>query len=176
MTNLEQFISEAAEKLKTENHPRAGDLPIPSKLDQEVSQLVETIIRATPEERTLISSKFGPDHTFVLLGFSERMAALAVREGSHDILFKGLVALAFEDAKFDVRENILVLAPLYHSAVKIGTEPTELFHRVATYATDEELRAAILNFPDRLEANRGLAAMGYIENMGPDGFLYKRIW
>jgi len=84
--------------------------------------------------------------------------------------------IPFEDAKFDVRENILVMAPLYHSAVKIGVDPKPLFLAVAAYATDEELKASMCKFPDRAEADRNLEAMDYAESMAPDGFRYKRTW
>lgn len=173
--NLNQIISQYSENLKTEHHIGGISLPIPSKIDTDVLGLIDLFMRSTPKERAFISSKFGTGHSFLLLGVSERLAALAVRERSPDILLKGLILLAFEDAKFDIRENILVMAPLYHSAIKIGANPRELFHSAATYATDEELKRELFGFPDRLEENRNLEAMEYKEIISPDGFRYKRI-
>lgn len=176
MTDLEVLASGAAKTLKAEDHPGYLSQPIPSSLDQQILSLIDKFLQATPSQQAMMKAKFNDSHSFTFIVFSERMAALAVRERSRDLLFNGLVALAFEDAKFDVRENILVMAPLYHSAVKIGVDPKPLFKVAAVYAIDEELNASILKFPNRAEADRSLEAMDYTESMAPDGFRYKRTW
>lgn len=173
--DLSEVISEYSKKLQSKHHAGAISLPIPSQVDLDVLNLIELFMKAAPEQQKFISSQFTNDHSDVLLGVSERLAALAVRERKSDILLKALIVLAFEDAKFDVRENILVMAPLYHSAIKIGANPKGLFHSAATYATDEELKRELYGFPDRLEEDRNLEAMEYKEIMSPDGFRYKRI-
>ena len=176
ITDLEAFVSGAAKALKADDHPSYLSQPIPSNLDQQILSLIDKFLQAIPLQQAMMKAKFNNSHSFTFIVFGERMAALAVRKRSRDPLFKGLVSLAFEDAKFDVRENILVMAPLYHSAVKIGVDPKPLFQSAATYATDEELKASMFKFPDRAESDRSLDAMDYVESMAPDGFRYKRTW
>lgn len=174
MLNLDMIVEQEA-KLKPKNHQGYWSSLIPSDVDRDISLLIDSIVNATNEERQFISSIFTDDYSFTFICFSERMACLAVREKSEKYLFEGLIAHAIEGGKFDWRENILVLSLLYHSAVKIGTNPDLLFNKAAEFA-EGEIREIIRNFPRRAHEDRNIEAMGYVESENEQGFCYKRTW
>lgn len=149
--------------------------PIPCGFDLRLSSFMDIFVKATKEEQSFIISSFSDDYSSTFFLFSERMACLAVRERSEKYLFEGLIAHAIEGAKFDWRENILVLSLIYHSAVKIGVDPVTLFKRASEFA-EEPIAHIIHEFPDRKPEDRSIEAMGYIESSDKDGFKYKRTW
>lgn len=148
---------------------------IPSVYDRMISDLLESYVNASAEERKFIRDSFSDKYSFTLFFFSERMACLAVRAKSEKYLFEGLIAHAIEGGKFDWRENILVLSLIYHSAVKLGCDPNVLFKRAAGFA-EEPIAQIIQEFPDRKPEERSIQAMGYEESTDDEGFLYKRTW
>ena len=115
MRDLVTLLIEYEEKLKWEKLVGKGLLPIPSALDDDLSRLVNRYIQGTAEEQAFIRDTFADKNSFAFIGFSERMANLAVRKESEKYLFEGLIAHVIEGGKFDWRENILVLSLLYHS-------------------------------------------------------------
>jgi hypothetical protein len=102
------------------------------------------------------------------------MAALAVRKGSKEILLQGLAALVLDGGKFDVRENISVMAPLYDAALKIGADPVEVFARTADLA-ENEVADALRDFPNRPDDLKSLIAMNFVESEDQDGFVYEKV-
>ena len=122
-------------------------------------------------ERREILSSMRPEFSDAFFVFSERMAALAVREQSEDRITKGLVALIIEDFKFDFRDNLRRLAPLYRSSERIGINPSQVFLKAASYANNDVAKA-IVQFPNRAPQDRSLEAMAFKEEDGPDGFRY----
>lgn len=175
MEDLLTLLVELEEKLKWENLKDKGLLPIPSTLDNDISRLINRYVRVTAEEQAFIKDTFTDKNSFAFIGFSERMACLAVREKKEKYLVEGLVAHAIEGGKFDTRENILVLSLLYHSAIKIGADPIPLFTQASQLA-EGEIAGVIAHFPYRKPEDRSIQAMGYEESKDQDGFRYKRTW
>ncbi len=108
----------------------------------------------------------------LLFIYSERIAALGVREQSYRRLLEGLVALLIGGGRFDLRENIRRLALLYHASVKIGIDPKDLFRDAASYERNS-VAAEIVDFLDRTPEEGSLKAMGYKEGQAEDGFTYE---
>lgn len=175
MEDLLTMLIELKEKLEWENLIGKGLLPIPSALDSDISRVVNRYMQRTAEEQAFIRDTFTDKNSFAFIRFSERMAVLAVRERSEKYLFEGLIAHAIEGGKFDIRENILILSLLYHSATKIGADPIELFTRAAQLAKGE-IAEEIAHFPHRKPEDKSIETMGYIELSDKDGFKYKRTW
>lgn len=183
MKELVEFLIPYEEKLLA-NVERRGLEPIPSPFDEDMSCLIQRFIQSSDEERTFIRSIFSDKHSFAFIGFSQRMAVLAVRKRSEKYLFEGLIAHVIEGGKFDWRENVLVLSLLYHSAVKIGADPVALFTRAAALAgkpsaeelADVPIAKTIREYPHRAPEYRSIQAMGYEEAKDADGFCYKRNW
>ncbi len=147
----------------------------PCHRDQVISSLIELYIKSELAERMWIASQLGNKYWSTLTVYAERMAIWAVRLKQPELILKGLLALALDDGRFDPRENILIMAPLYHSATKLGLDPKPLFLQTADIA-GPCLGPVLRAFPDRPESNRDLASMGYIEQYTSEGFTYKRNW
>jgi hypothetical protein len=113
-------LTEQLKELKSVNNVGAGTLPIPSKLDAEISSILGEFVSASREERVACANLFTSEHAFTLISFAERMATLAVRTHDPHPLFDALVAVMIDDGKFDIREDILVLAPIYDAAVRLS--------------------------------------------------------
>src|SRR2546423_6837244 len=137
MEITKEYMEELFRKLYKERHPLYMHRPIPCAFDAEISTLVNAFMQANPGERKKIVSYMKEDYSSWLFVFSNRMAALAVRKMSRSHILEGLVALVLEDYRYDVRDNIVCLAPLYHSAVKIGVDTVALFNEAASYFDNE---------------------------------------
>lgn len=174
MSNNDETFGIDIEKLKARNNPGAGNLPIPSTWDQMLSEVVTKFIEAQPNERSRIVSLFTDQHSFTFIAFAERMAAYAVRTGSKEKLFEGLAALVLDGGKFDSRENITVMAPLYDAALKIGVNPETLFTQAADLASNE-VSDVLRTFPSRPDESKSLICMQFVESEDEDGFIYERV-
>lgn len=174
MQDVVQFMDELFSYLVANSRPFYIYRPIPCTFDAKISELINVFMQAAHDERLRMINNMQGENSGFLFAFGERMAALAVREHSGQRLLEGLVALVLEDYKFDPRDNIVCLAPLYHSAVKIGVDPVSLFTKATSYAKNEAADA-IAHFPSRPPELRSLESMGYKESYGPDGFRYEVI-
>ncbi len=175
MNNQDETFGIDVEKLKGRSNPGAGNLPIPSAWDEMLSEVVTKFMEAQTVERRRIFSLFTDQHSFTFIAFAERMAAYAVRIGSTKKLFEGLAALVLDGSKFDSRENITVMAPLYDAALKIGADPETLFTQAADLAPNE-VSEVLRTFPSRPDESKSLICMQFVESEDQDGFLYERVW
>lgn len=176
MQNLLSQLAEFEEDFKPENSLEYNKFsPVPCLFDSKISNLIGTYINANSEEQNFIRDAFSHKYSSTFFFFSERMACLAVREKSEKYIFEGLIAHAIENGKFDWRENILILSLLYHSAVKIGSDPIALFNKAAEFA-EGKIKEIIKSFPNRAPENRSIETMGYVESVNEQGFCYKRTW
>jgi hypothetical protein len=173
MSSELEFIKSHLDQLRTENNIGAGKLRIPSPLDGLTSKIVHSFVRAKHDERQAIENLFSDEHSFVLLGFAERMATLSVRQGSQEFLREGLAALVLEGGRFDIRENILAMAPLYDAARRLGLDAERLFLEAASLV-DNRVSRVLGNYPLRPEHAKSLEAMRYEVSADQDGFLYRR--
>jgi hypothetical protein len=169
-----EYCQSKYERLKAWSNESTGDLTIPSPLDNEVAEIVRLFIDADREKRMEIAAVFDDEHSFTFIGFSENSAALAVRSHSEKFLREGLAALILDGGKFDIRENILVLAPLYNAALKIHADAQSLFSWAAGLLTNK-LSSVIRTFPSRPEESKNLASMNYIEFGDGNEFYYQKL-
>src|SRR5262245_44783288 len=113
---------------------------------------------------------------YTLLAYSERMASLAVRERSQELIVLGLIALAVAGCEVgDWRDSIVVIAPNYDAALRLKADPGVLFEKAAALLPDdsaEELRAYLR----RPAHDKTLEVMGYVPDADAGGFRYRRTW
>jgi len=93
----------------------------------------------------------------MLMSFAANAAVLAVRRNAPELIAVGLCALAIEGGRGDIRDSIMVLAKLYHSAIKLGVNAFDTFGRSASLVTSERLSYEMARFPHRPPADRDLA-------------------
>lgn len=149
--------------------------PLPCDLDACVEALIDAYVKNSASVKSAISTAIGPEQTFGLLAFAERMAILSVRQKSREPLMKALLALVVEGFRCDAREDILVLALINHSAIEVGADPKQLFDEAAGHAS-AEVAQYLREFAERRHEDKSIQVMGYSEEMTSDGFNYARNW
>lgn len=155
-------IAELFEKLKPLKVADLLKRPFSEQETASIESICDQFLMGPPRERETIRSFVTPDRSFIFLAFSKAMAVIAVRQVQVSLILKGLASLAIEDCTFDVRDSTIPLALLYHSAVKIGSDPQELLVDVAGIAGP---RGASLfrSFADRTSENRDIGKFGFKE-------------
>ena len=171
---MQTSIFSDAHWLRTENQGY-GQLPIPRVLDHKIHQVISKWIDLNENARKEAAKSIQESQRFAFLAFSERMASLAVRKKSTDLIFTGLVALGVDGWRYDWRDNVLLLALHYDAALKLGIEPNVVFDQAAMLM-DNEVAEGIRSFPRRSKEDKSLEAMGYREGNDDDGFRYMRTW
>jgi hypothetical protein len=107
---------------------------IPDPLDREISRFIDRFTVSPDSERVEAAEVFTDNQALMLDAFAVRMASLAVRRGSIAPIKWGLVALTLDCGKFDDRETIPSLPPLYDAALRIEVDSRALFESVAALA------------------------------------------
>jgi hypothetical protein len=142
---------------------------IPSPYDSQIARAVRAFSDATPGRQAALREAVDGDRADLLVAWSERVAALAVRLDSERPLVIGLVGLTLA-AEADGGEAYLA-APLHRrSAEKLGVDPGRLFDEAAG-ATD--LPGARW-LRDAREMEEQPEDAGYVEDSDEDGFRYLR--
>lgn len=148
---------------------------LPAPTDARISEVCILYMNANPIQRQVLSSSLSQEAGFNLSAFAARMAMLSVRQQSETLLLHGLVALIMEldwpDLP-DVREILMTLSIVYHSAAKLGCADT-LFQQAAQYAVKPSSREIILSYLARKPEDKRIEAMGWHEIEGPSGLIYR---
>ena len=119
-----------ADWLRVENNKGYGVLPIPRGRDVEISSLLRAWLDLDEPSRKTALSQLPSDCRFTLLGYSERMASLAVRHRNKEHILLGLLALGLDGWRADWRDNVLVVCLHYDAAKRIGLRQTIYLSRL----------------------------------------------
>ena len=172
--NLDDLLESLLETLYQSGNQKYWTHPIPSNMDDTVFSVLEKCVRLETDEKDYLISVIDEDAADVLGLFSDRMAALGVREDSLHRLFIALFALVIGLEVRDVRESLMCLSVVHHSVLKLGESPNELFEGVShVFPRSEKF---LNDFLAREPKAKSIAAMGYVEAEDSDGFVYKRDW
>lgn len=145
---------------------------IPHKLDDIVKEFVNTYRSASAVDRQQLTSGLTPRAAGVLSSFGERMAAVAVRARSDEYLRLGLVGMGLAEGRLDdPRANLIVLAAVNHSAIRIGTNLRALVDEIA-FDLPAQAVAAFRAFTQRDDRDKSLRAMGLGTIGSGDDFRY----
>jgi hypothetical protein len=103
--------------------------------------------------------------------FAQRMASLAVRRENPELLQLGLLAIGITSLRsLDVRDDLVVLAPLWRTAHIVTTDPRAEF---AAAAAALPMAADFCeDWIARPADSQSLACMAYYESRDSDGFRY----
>ena len=93
-----------------------------------------------------------------LLGYAWYSAEEAVRTGAPDRVIRGLTALVIEGGTEDLRDSIMRLAVLFHSAVLLQMDAGRVFADAARCSNNSALADEIRLFPGRTPEARDLPA------------------
>ncbi len=148
------------------------DAPIPEPRDFEIVSLLRRAQEGDQLGRVIEAAR--PDQeSAVLRCFAERMASLVVRRQQPDLLRTGLVAIGIANTRTgDPRDEIGVLAPLWHGARRLGLDAAAEFAAAATAVPSAApFFSEWVARPPRLQT---LSSMGYVESSDAGGFRYVR--
>lgn len=147
---------------------------IPHERDGQIAEVVDRFARDIEQGRP--RAPLNGDQGKALAGFAERMAALAVRERDPEHLRRGLLALGLAaSVSYDIREEILVMPLLWRSAELLGIDPAHEFTAIGA-AVGGPGGEQLVSFVRRSARDRGIEAMGYVEDTDEGGFRYRRTW
>jgi hypothetical protein len=147
--------------------------PIPSDRDREIGRVVEQLRQLDPAQLAAI---LGEHYDSTLVPYAQRMASLAIRRRSREILVSGIVAsgIAGSVPRVDNRDVIPSHTLLWHSAELLGLDARQEFLSVA-----EEIGGdggeLLESFTRRTPEKRSLKVMYYEESQDGDGFVYRRV-
>jgi len=169
-------IRVALDRMAADRPPGYLQRPLPDDLDRVVADFLDQYRQADEAGRAQARGALSLKHARTLGAYAERLATLAVREGSAELLSRGLLAalVAGSCSQQDLRDVLVTIAPLQRSAERLGVEPVEAFEQAALVAgpdTPDVLR----EFPRRAPADRSLAAFSFVERDAPDGLLYEYV-
>jgi hypothetical protein len=149
--------------------------PIPCPLDTRVDALVDAYRNGDESARGQIAETLGPDQSFALLVYAERMAIASVRQNSAELLDRALIGIMMEGFRRDARETLIALSLIDHSAKKLGLDLRTMVGNAA--ALGGSSMNLLRDFCDRSDPDRSIASMGYYEGKTETGqFTYLRNW
>jgi len=107
--------------------------PFPDRIDRVVDHFLGGYRLADDATRAAVRTAIHLDHAQTLGAYGERMATLAVRERSVDLLARGLLAAMLRGncPQEDLRDVLVSIAPLQRSAERLGVDPEDEFERAA---------------------------------------------
>jgi hypothetical protein len=152
--------------------PKKADFDQGTELIASIAQAFAT---ADSNGRLRIVSRLSQNASRALIGYAYKMATDAVRQASPDLVVRGLAALAIEGGRWDIRDSIIPMALLHHSALKLGMDAGKTFEAGASLSTSAPLSQAMRSFPARRPADRGLTAFHFREVVTALGFTYEQI-
>lgn len=152
-----------------------GPSAFPNSLDAEVAALVDTWRGAGPSAVAEAIAESSEGGRSVLRAYAERMASLAVRESSRDLLLNAVVANVVGGLSTNERESLLVMAPIEDAASRIGVDLPGLFEDAAS-CVGHPGTVNLMVWLTRTPENRSLATMRFVADEGADGFRYVLRW
>ena len=123
-----------------------------------VTSIVAAFTSANPSARLRLVSRLSKNSSNPLLSYAYKMAIDAVRQTSPELVVRGLAALAIEGGRIDIRDSIIPMALLHHSALKLGMDVKEVFSTSASLSSSASLIQAMRSFPQREPENKELKA------------------
>jgi hypothetical protein len=142
---------------------------IPCPDDERLARAVRAFSEASPGRQAVFREAIDSGRASLLLVFSERLAALAVRLESHTPLVQGLVGASLAQ-EGDPREALLV-PPLHRRSAEIlGLDPGRVFDEAAGRTDLSGARW----LADVRDAEEGPEDVGYVEDDDGEGFRYER--
>ncbi len=174
---IQREAEQIIDLLKDEDREQYFKTSIPDTIDNFLDELIGYFIQADEAGRNQIFSKIKMNFADILLSYSRRAAQRSVRESNSKYIAYGLAALVVSEPASDYRERLMKVSMHYHSAVKIGADPNQLFQEAASLANNQASKH-ILAFLQRPESQKTIAVMGYREENADDlpNFKYVRTW
>ena len=133
---------------------------IPHELDQLVESVIDDYLGASSGIRASMRERLSPRSASVLTVYCQRAASMAVRKGSTELVYRGLIGIGLGyEREDDKRQSLYPLVALYDSAQRLGVSFIELVERAAG-KIPEVATEALRDFDSRSERDKSLRSMG----------------
>ena len=152
-----------------------GKSPIPSQLDAEIDDFVDGLMTGGTKAVERASTSLTLSSRRVLRVYAERMASASIRRNEPSLLVRALVALVLGGLEKNERESLMVMAPIEHSAGRLGVE-FDLLCEEASKVVGAPGSVNLVRWLMRKPDDRTLKAMRYSESKDSDGFRYVWSW
>ncbi|MFB9831703.1 hypothetical protein [Actinoallomurus acaciae] len=149
--------AEAVDQLRVDPKERYIDSPYHSERDRVIGAICRSLNHE--DDYGQVHLMLGALSETLLTAYCQRMAVLAVREREPRWLVLGLRAAALASRIDDIRNVIIVLSLLWHSAQLIDQSAMSMFSGVADGAG--RFGEALNSFAARDEKDKSLSAMMY---------------
>lgn len=147
------------------------DRELPPETNESIERLIDAFVIADPREREEIAARVECGMSFIFDRYARLAAVGSVRRSDPDLLRRGLIALAIENAKPDWRDTLAYLAFIYRSAGKLNVNASELFHAIAQIACPP-FRRLLEGFLGRDEVDRTIESFHWKETGEGETFAY----
>jgi hypothetical protein len=142
---------------------------LPSAWDERVTGGVREFANAPRDAKRALREAMTRERSWAMMRWAQRMATVAVRLGSPQLVVLGLVGLSLQ-RDVDERDALVEVPLLRRAATLVGEDPPSLFDAAAEL-TDEEGAAWLAELRD---SPMGPADMGYVEEGRGDDFAFRR--
>jgi len=138
---------------------------------ESIERLIDAFASSDPAGREKMTQQVDRSFAGVFSGYAMRAAMESIRRNDPELLKRGLIALAIENAKTDWRDTLPYLALIYHSAGKLNVNASDLFRNTATIVFPQFQRL-LEGFLNRREEMRSIEYFHYKEAGAGDTFSY----
>lgn len=134
--------------------------------------ICDTYATSSEGDRKRIEEQVSQNISFLFLMYAHLMAVDAVREKSEQRIVDGLTSISISHRVNDWRDALSPISLLFHSAIKIRSDPSLLFRRAAE-SCREDAAKFFQHFLTRTPENMDIAKFGWKEGANSDGeFVY----
>ncbi len=144
---------------------------MPDFVEPLVTELVTSFVSSDESDRQKLLSIVSLELSDLLGWYARKLAGRAVREGSREDLWNGLIAMAISISKGDFRDAMAPLSLLYNSAVRLKEDPQTLFMAASKTSTHSVVEV-FEGFLQRPLEQKSIGVFGFSEGTGPEGFDY----
>ena len=169
MNDLPNSLKKILLDIPLENYFREE---LPCHYDQKILSLIKAIVESDIKVQECLQSLLSLEDTSKLLIFSKRMASLAIRENSIEMVNIGLYALSYCFKIEDTRDLLVSICLLYASISRLKYSPYDILSKMRFY--DLNFKKFLEDFLERDDKYKSLEAFRYSESKDKGGFLYKK--
>jgi hypothetical protein len=151
---------------------RYGPSPLPNSRDDLVDKVIDRAVAGGPPVVAGVIKAASESGRRVLRAYARRMASLAVRRRSTQLLVRAAIAVVMGGLDQNALEALMVMPLIEHSAGLLETSLAGVFEQAAT-VVGHPGTVNLMVWLTRKPEDRTLASMGFVESSDEGGFRYK---
>jgi hypothetical protein len=149
-----------------------GPSPLPNSRDDLVDKVIDRAVAGGPPAVAAISKTASESGRRVLRAYARRMASLAVRRRSDQLLVRATIAVVMGGLDQGALEGLMVMPLIEHSAGLLDAHLPSIFEQ-AGQVVGHPGTVNLMVWLTRKPEDRTLACMGFVVSSDEGGFRYK---